>query len=395
MDMLETYLDAVAAQLPRDAADDIVAELRDTLLSQFEEREEALGRPLTDEEREDVLRAMGHPLVVAARYRKGPQMLIGPELFPYWLFAVKAGLLIMAAVYALTMMLKLVGNPLDAGQAVAQSFHGLFGAGLTVIGLVTLAGAICEHFGLRPPYLDTWRVKDLEILKFGDPARWAKHLGIDASGKKTGPDESGGFPGGFAGMRVPEERAAPDLRLKKLGGWPGSEALFSLIGGLVFAAWWAGLLHIPGLGRYELDGGVVTVAAGPVWVALYLPILAYVLVQVAVDSVGVLQPAAIRLRAALQIPVALVGIALAWTILNAGTWFVLSRAGVDAHVGGGTSLISVRALDGLHDLGRTLQGTATGIGLIMTWVLVITLFSLGLKTGKSLWQLFAPRRSGR
>ncbi len=99
-----------------------------------------LGRPLTDEEREEVLRAMGHPLVVAARYRKEPQMLIGPELFPYWLFAVKAGLLIMAAVFALTLMLRLAGNPLDAGQAVAQSFHGLFGAGLTLIGAVTPGG---------------------------------------------------------------------------------------------------------------------------------------------------------------------------------------------------------------------------------------------------------------
>ncbi len=48
----------------------------------------------------------------------------------------------------------------------------------------------------------------------------------------------------------------------------------------------------------------------------------------------------------------------------------------------------------MHDLGRTLQGTATGIGVIMTWVLVITMISLGLKIGKSLWQLFAPRRMG-
>jgi hypothetical protein len=392
MDMLETYLDAVAAQLPRDAADDIVAELRDTLLSQFEEREEGLGRPLTDEEREEVLRAMGHPLVVAARYRKGPQMLIGPELFPYWLFAVKAGLLIMAAVYALTLMLKLAGSPLDAGQAVAQSFHGLFGAGLTVIGLVTLAGALCEHLGLRPPYLDTWRVKDLEILKFGDPARWAKHLGIDASAKKADRDEPEDFPGGGAGMRAPEERPAPGLRVKKLRGWPGSDAFFSLIGGLVFAAWWAGLLHIPGLARYDLDGGTVTVAGAPIWAELYLPILVYVLVQVAVDAVGVLQPAAVRLRAALQIPVALVGIALAWTILNAGTWFILSRAGVDVPVGRNVTLVSVEALRGMHGLGHTLQGTATGIGVITAWVLLITMISLGFKIGKSLWLLLAPRR---
>ena len=388
MDMLETYLDAVAAQLPRDVADDIVAELRDTLLSQIEEREEALGRPLTDEEREDVLRAMGHPLVVAARYRKGPQMLIGPELFPYWLFAVKAGLLIMAAVFALTLMLRVVSSPFDAGQAVAQSFQGLFGAGLTVIGLVTLAGAICEHFGLRPPYLDTWRVKDLEILKFGDPARWAKHLGIDPSARQTGET---GAPRPRPGQWMPG-LSMPGRAMKLPRAWPGSEALFAVIGGLVFAAWWTGLFHIAGLGRFELDGGAVTVAAAPIWAALYLPILAYILVQVAVDAIGVLQPAAIRLRAALQIPVAVAGIALAWTVLNAGVWFILSRAGIDVAIGGDVSLISLQALHGMHDLGRTPQGTATGAGVIMTWVLVITMISLGVKIGKCLWYLFAPRR---
>jgi hypothetical protein len=335
---------------------------------------------------------MGHPLVVAARYRKGPQMLIGPELFPYWLFAVKAGLLIVAAVFALTLMLRLAGNPLDAGQAVAQSFHGLFGAGLTLIGAVTLAGAIFEHYGLRPPYLDTWRVKDLELLKFGDPARWAAHLGIDASKltpKPASPDAPERARGG-----EPRERApAPGTRTKRSRGWPGSDAFFSLIGGLVFAAWWAGLLHVPGLGRFDLDGGAVTVAAAPVWAALYLPILFYVLVQVAVDAVGVLQPAAIRLRAALQIPVAAVGIALAWTILNAGMWFVLNGSG-QAPVGGNMSLLSVQALRDMHDLGRTLQGTAAGVGVIMTWVLVIMMITLGLKVLKSLWQLFGPRRAG-
>jgi hypothetical protein len=392
MDMLETYLDAVAAQLPRDAADDIVAELRDTLLSQFEEREEALGRPLTDEEREEVLRTMGHPLVVAARYRKGPQMLIGPELFPYWLFAVKAGLLIMAAVYGLTLMLRVVSSPFDAGQAVGQSIQGLLSAGLTVIGVATLAGAICEHFGLRPPYLDRWRVKDLEILKFGDPARWAKHLGIDPSARRTAEaDSPEGAPPHQPGLWMPG-RSMPGRAMKLPRAWPGSEALFAVIGGLVFAAWWTGLFHIAGLGRFELDGGAVTVAAAPIWAALYLPILAYILVQVAVDAIGVLQPAAIRLRAALQIPVAIAGIALAWTVLNAGTWFLLSRAGVEVAIGGDASLISVQALHGMHDLGRTLQGTATGVGVIMTWVLVITMISLGVKIGKSLWQLFAPRR---
>ena len=59
-----------------------VAELRDLILSRFEAKEEELGRALTGDEQEAILREIGHPLVVAARYRKGPDSLVGPELFP-------------------------------------------------------------------------------------------------------------------------------------------------------------------------------------------------------------------------------------------------------------------------------------------------------------------------
>jgi hypothetical protein len=404
MDMLDIYLDAVAAQLPRDTADDIIAELRDTLLSQIEEREEALGRPLTDDEREAVLRAMGHPLVVAARYRKGPQMLIGPELFPYWMFAVKAGLLIMAGIFVLTLMLRLSGNPAAAPEAFAQSIGGLFGAGLSVIGAVTLAGAICEHLGLRPGYLDSWRVKDLELLKYGDPARWAAHLGVDLRGKSQtqnqaqAQNQAGAGASGATrarGTSWASWASSSASRAKRARSWPGSDALFSLIGGLVVAAWWAGLLHIPGLGQFDVDGGAVTAAASPIWATLHLPILVYILAQVVVDAVGVVQPAAIRLRAALQIPVAAAGIALTWAILNAGALFVLGQGGGQATVGSDTALFSLEALQGMHAIGRSLQGTAAGVSVILTWMLGVTLIVLGLTVVTSLWRLFGPGRAAR
>ena len=95
MDMIDRYLNAVAAQLPQDERADIVAELRDLILSRFEAKEEELGRALTEDEQEAILREIGHPLVVAARYRKGPDSLVGPQLFPYWLFGAKAGLMIL------------------------------------------------------------------------------------------------------------------------------------------------------------------------------------------------------------------------------------------------------------------------------------------------------------
>ena len=62
MDLIDRYLKAVAAQLPAEERDDIVAELRDLILSRFEAREEELGRPLTEAEQLEILREVGHPL---------------------------------------------------------------------------------------------------------------------------------------------------------------------------------------------------------------------------------------------------------------------------------------------------------------------------------------------
>ena len=44
MDLLKRYLQAVKFFLPRGQQDDIIRELSENLISQFEDREEALGR---------------------------------------------------------------------------------------------------------------------------------------------------------------------------------------------------------------------------------------------------------------------------------------------------------------------------------------------------------------
>ena len=92
MTLTERYLKAVAAQLPQAERDDIIAELRDAIQTRMEDREEALGRPLTEAEEEAVLREVGHPLTVAARYGSGPMHVVGPEIYPWWMFGVKVGL---------------------------------------------------------------------------------------------------------------------------------------------------------------------------------------------------------------------------------------------------------------------------------------------------------------
>ena len=55
-DLVARYVAAVRPLLPRKQQDDICAELTDALRSRIEDREEALGRPLSDAEVEQVLK---------------------------------------------------------------------------------------------------------------------------------------------------------------------------------------------------------------------------------------------------------------------------------------------------------------------------------------------------
>ena len=83
--LIDRYLQNVRISLPTARRDDIVRELAEDIRAQIADREEELGRPLTEDEQETVLKHFGHPLVLATRY--GPQRhVIGPALFPvYWM----------------------------------------------------------------------------------------------------------------------------------------------------------------------------------------------------------------------------------------------------------------------------------------------------------------------
>jgi hypothetical protein len=92
MSLLDHYIRAVRIYLPRGPQQtDILNELRDHLQTRLDEREEALGRPLTDGEEEAVLAEHGDPLLVAERYGhvnvglSFGRQLIGPKLFPLYI----------------------------------------------------------------------------------------------------------------------------------------------------------------------------------------------------------------------------------------------------------------------------------------------------------------------
>src|SRR4029450_6122703 len=88
MNLLDRYLDAVRNRLPRNQRDDIVAELRDILLSQIEAEETSRGRRLSDDEIAAILKRFGRPMTVAARYGAS-NYLLGPALYPAYLVCLK------------------------------------------------------------------------------------------------------------------------------------------------------------------------------------------------------------------------------------------------------------------------------------------------------------------
>ncbi len=363
MDMIDRYLNAVAAQLPQDERADIVAELRDLILSRFEAKEEELGRALTEDEQEAILREIGHPLVVAARYRKGPDSLVGPELFPYWLFGVKAGLLVLGAVYAITLFIRLIGGADDAGQAIGHAFHGFFGSGLTLIGVATVAAAIFEHQGIRPAWMTNWRVKDLGAFGLADPAAW----GASMTGTETA-----------RATWMPKSRAK---------AWPGGEYLFSFLAVGMFVLWWIGVLHFPGLVSLELRGEDAVVSGAPIWSILFGPILLYAFAQMAIDLASLVRPYAVRARAAAQIVVAGAGLWLTWAIFEAGHWFTLTRGEETARIAGDWTMLDFDTLRNLGDGARDLVGIASTLSVVLVWVLAISALSLAFKILANLGRL--------
>lgn len=117
MNLLNRYLQAVGQCLPKARREDIIAELRANILSQMEDREEDLGRPLTDTEITSMLQHHGNPMIVAGRYREANLglafgiQLIGPELFPFYR-------MILGLNFAITLLIFAVVMPI-----VAHSTH--------------------------------------------------------------------------------------------------------------------------------------------------------------------------------------------------------------------------------------------------------------------------------
>ena len=157
--LVDHYLLQLKTLLPAKQRDDIAAELRESITSAVEERERELGRTLTDDELNDVLRGFGHPMVVAGRYLP-MQQLIGPDVFPLYWYVMQAVLIVIAVVGGLMVGIALLTAP-RAGQAAMQVAVNFWWFALQVAAVVTLSFAALDYGKARFSFLDRFDARNL------------------------------------------------------------------------------------------------------------------------------------------------------------------------------------------------------------------------------------------
>jgi hypothetical protein len=162
MQMLERYLQAIEFWLPKEERRDILAEISEDLNSQIEDKQAALGRKLTESELETVLRQRGRPVLVANRYRK-QQSLIGPLLFPAYVFVLKmAGLFYVLPQAIVFVVVHRVQHPgLHWIATVTAAWATIWTLAFVAAGTVTLIFVLLELAETRTHFLENWNPRQL------------------------------------------------------------------------------------------------------------------------------------------------------------------------------------------------------------------------------------------
>jgi hypothetical protein len=265
-DLVDRYLGAVAALLPKASRQDIVAELRDLILNRVEDAEAQRGRPLDKREMEALLREIGHPIAVAGRYGSA-RALVGPEIYPFWLFGVKALLAVAALAALIPTGLSVLMAHGDA-RLVIRAFNDFIPTALSLVGAATLIAAAIERGWIKADGFRNWKVS--ELPRVPDTKEW------------------------FVKSRF--------------------DGLFELVATLLFIGWWTGIVAFPVDNVIETRGGEVFLQVSSVFQTLYWPILALAIVQVVSSLFLVLKPGWTAPRNLAEIVGSVGGVALVWAL---------------------------------------------------------------------------------
>jgi hypothetical protein len=272
VELIDRYLQSVKWMLPRKEQEDVIRELADEILSRAEEKEVALGRPLTEDEQVALLKQLGHPMLVASRYRK-QRYLIDPAIFAvYWMVL---RLVLGFALFGIAVAAVAVAA---SGQGLGKALGILFRyplVALSAFAWVTLVFVVLDIIQVKCDFFSKWDPRSLPKLSKKQP----RHSML--------------------------------------------ESFAALIFGAIFGVWWlVGLKH-----QFWIFGpGVYAIHFGPVWQTLYPLFVVLVVADVVRHTIEILRPGWDKGRLAFRLFFRGMNLLVLYFLLNATDLLVAGEA---------------------------------------------------------------------
>lgn len=163
MEWIERYIYAVTKRLPESQREDVASELRSLIEDMLDERKQS--EAATAQEIEEVLMELGHPSLLAQKYRGKDRVLIGPELYDLYMIVLKISLISTGVVAAAVFVLQSILHPVQILDHFIDFNISIFTVLPMAFGWTTFGFALAQHFGssqLKTINLNKeWRPADL------------------------------------------------------------------------------------------------------------------------------------------------------------------------------------------------------------------------------------------
>ena len=166
MEILERYLHAIEFWLPKAQRRDIMAELSEDIYSQIEEKQDQLGRQLTEAEGESLIKQRGSPLQVATRYLP-QQFLIGPTLYPVYVFVLRMAAVYLSLAGAIFIVSQRFQHPgINWATTIAATVSWLWTVAFTTVGVITISFVVLQRVEARTRFLEeNWSPRRLPPVR--------------------------------------------------------------------------------------------------------------------------------------------------------------------------------------------------------------------------------------
>jgi hypothetical protein len=169
MSLIDLYVQEVGEHLPEKMRVDLEKEIRSMIEDSLDDLSRKQGKPVDEEMVVEVLQKLGSPKKFAASYLP-PRYLIGPELYPVFISALKLGLVItgILAVIGLGASLGMSARtPMDIPRVAGETLLGFMQAIFQAFAVITLVFA-CIQWSEKKIHFkeyEKWNPRDMKPAK--------------------------------------------------------------------------------------------------------------------------------------------------------------------------------------------------------------------------------------